>query len=144
MNAQRLTIVLTLTNITLLLFTILQTRLTTAQTVPPILRANTLELVDERNVVRARLGVKGSNGPMELDLFDKDGINHVKLGAASKDSGLASGYLVVADGGTDPASGSITQTYVQVIARWGVGTVERPTTKIMLKGADGRERVITP
>ena len=144
MKAQRLVILLTLTNLTLLLLTIMQTRSTTAQTVAPILRVNTLELVDERNVVRARLGVKGSNGPIELDLFDKDGINHVKLGASNKDSGLASGYLVVADGGTDTASGSIIQTYVQVIARWGVGTVERPTTRIMLKGADGRERVITP
>jgi len=45
MKAQRLTIVLTMTNITLLLFTILQTRPTTAQTVPPILRTNTLESV---------------------------------------------------------------------------------------------------
>lgn len=115
----------------------------TPQTVAPILRASTLELVDERNVVRARLGVKGSD-VIELDLFDKDGINHVKLGAANKGSGLGSGYFLVADGGTDPASGTIVETYVQVIARWGVGTAEKPTTRIMLKGADGRERVITP
>ncbi len=143
MKAQRLAIVLTVINFMLLLLTMMQTRSTTAQTVAPILRANTLELVDERNVVRARLGVKGSN-VIELGLFDKDGINHVKLGAANKGSGLGSGYFLVADGGTDPASGSIVQTYVQVIARWGVGTAERPTTRIMLKGADGRERVITP
>ena len=142
MKAQRLAIVLTVINFMLLLLTMMQTRSTTAQTVAPILRANTLELVDERNVIRARLGVKGSN-VIELDLFDKDGINHVKLGAANAVSGLASG-LVVADGGTDPASGAHVQTYVQVIARWGVGTAERPTTRIMLKGADGRERVITP
>ena len=144
MKAQRLAIVLTITNLALLLFTVMQTRPTTAQTVAPILRAHTLELVDERNVVRARLGVKGSNGPMELDLFHKDGIVHVKLGAANKDSGVATGYLVVADGGTDPASGSIVQTYIQVMARYGIGTVERPTTRVLLKGADGRERVITP
>jgi hypothetical protein len=119
MKAQRLAIVLTITNLALLLFTVMQTRPTTAQTIAPILRAHTLELVDERNVVRARLGVKGANGPMELDLFDKDGIIHVKLGAANKESGVAAGYLVVAAGGTDPASGSIVQTFVQVIARWG-------------------------
>ncbi|HET9001551.1 MAG TPA: hypothetical protein VFP86_18065 [bacterium] len=143
MNAQRLAIVLTVVNLLLLLHTAMQTRSTTAQNVAPILRANTLELVDERSVVRARLGVKGSN-VIELDLFDKDGINHVKLGAANKSSGLGSGYFLVADGGTDPASGSVVQTYVQVIARWGVGTAERPTTRIMLKGADGRERIIMP
>lgn len=143
MKAQRLAIVLTVINFMLLLLTMMQTRSTTAQTVAPILRAHTLQLVDERNVVRARLGVKGSD-VVELDLFDKDGINHVKLGAANKNSRLGSGYFLVADGGTDPASGSIVQTYVQVIARWGVGTAERPTTRIMLKGADGRERVITP
>jgi hypothetical protein len=144
MKTQRLAIVLTVINCMLLVLTLMQPRPTIAQTVPPILRANALELVDERNVVRARLGVKGSNGPMELDLSDKDGIIHVKLGAANKDSGVASGYLVVADGGMDPSSGSVVQTYVQVIARWGVGTAERPTTRVLLKGADGRERVITP
>ncbi|HVH30839.1 MAG TPA: hypothetical protein VNA31_04125 [bacterium] len=144
MKAQRIAIVLTAINCLLLVVTLLQTRPTTAQTVPPVLRANALELVDEHNVVRARLGVKGSNGPMELDLSDNDGIIHVKLGAANKDSGVASGYLVVADGGIDPSSGSVIQTYVQVIARLGVGTAERPTTRVMLKGADGRERVITP
>jgi hypothetical protein len=143
MKAQRLTIVVTVINLMLLLLTLMQTRSTTAQTVAPILRANALELVDERNVVRARLGVKGLNGPIELDLFDKNGINHVKLGAANEDSGLASGYLLVADGGTDPASRSHVQTYVQVIARW-VGTAVSPTTRIVLKDADGRERVITP
>jgi hypothetical protein len=144
MKAQRLAILLTVTNFILLLFNMGQTRSSTAQSVPPILRANALELVDERNVVRARLGVKGSNGPMELDLFDKDGVIHVKMGAANKDGGVAAGYLVVADGGKDSATGATVQTYVQVIARWGVPTAENPTTRVMLKGADGRERVITP
>lgn len=143
MKAQRLAIVLTVINFMLLLLTMMQTRSTTAQTVAPILRANTFEVVDARNVVRARLGVKGSNGPIELDLNDQNGINHVKLGAANAGTDLASG-LVVADGGTNPASGSHVQTYVQVIARWGVATAERPTTRIKLSGADGRERVITP
>jgi hypothetical protein len=63
----------------------------------------------------------------------------VKLGAS--DEGAA---LVIADGGTDPASRAYVQTYVQIMARVGAGTAERPTTRIMLKGADGRERVITP
>ncbi len=144
MNAPRLLIVLTVINLTLLLLNMLpQTRSTTAQTLAPVLRVRSLEVVDERNVVRARLGVKGLNGPIELDLNDQNGINHVKLGAANTGTDLASG-LVVADGGTDPASGTHVQTFVQVIARWGVATSERPTTRIKLSGADGRERVITP
>ncbi|HEX2715339.1 MAG TPA: hypothetical protein VHM88_24430 [Candidatus Acidoferrales bacterium] len=143
MKAQRLAILLTVINFMLLLLNMMQTGSTTAQTVAPILRVHALEVVDERNVVRARLGVKGSNGAIELNLNDQNGINHVKLGAANAGTDLASG-LVVADGGTDPASGSHVQTYVQVIARWGVATAERPTTRIKLSGADGRERVITP
>ncbi len=141
MKAQRLAVVLTVINLVLLLVNLMQTRSTTAQTVAPILRARTLEVVDERNVVRARLGVKGS--VVELGLNDQNGINHVKLGAANAGTDLASG-LVVADGGTNPASGSHVQTYVQVIARLGVATAERPTTRIKLSGADGQERVITP
>jgi len=142
MKAQRLAIVLTVINLVLLLLTMMQTRSTTAQTIAPILRTNVLEVVDARNVVRARLGMKGSNGPIELDLNDQNGVIHVKLGAANAGTDLASG-LVVADGGTNPA-GSHVQTYVQVIARLGVATAERPTTRIKLSGADGRERVITP
>ncbi len=143
MKTQRLAIVLSVINLMLLLLTMMQTRSTTAQTVAPILRTNVLEVVDAHNVVRARLGVKGSNGPIELDLADQNGILHVKLGAANAGTDLASG-LVVADGGTNPASGSHVQTYVQVIARLGVASAERPTTRIKLSGADGRERVITP
>jgi hypothetical protein len=135
MKAQRLASVLTVINLVLLLLTAMQAGSTTAQTVTPLLRARALELVDERNVVRMRLNVKEG----EIDLFDKNGIIHVKLGASNEGSGL-----VVADGGTDPASGASAQTYVQIVARFGAGTTERPTTRIMLKGADGRERVITP
>jgi len=136
MKPQRLVIVLTVINLTVLLLNVAQTRSATAQTVAPILRARVLEVVDEHNAVRARLGVKGSNGPVELDLFSKNG--GVKLGAGEEGAGL-----LVADGGTDPSSGAHVQTYVQVLARL-IGTTERPTTRIVLKGADGRERVITP
>jgi hypothetical protein len=87
-------------------------------------------LVDERNVVRVRLNVKES----ELNLFDKNGIIRVKLGAGEDGSGL-----VLSEGGTDASRG-----YVQVIAR-RAGTSERPTTtSITLKASDGRQRVITP
>ena len=135
MKAQRLAIVLTAINLVLLLLTVAQVRSTTAQSVAPILRGRALELVDERGVVRARLGIKGSNGPIELDLFDRSGINHVKLGAGEDGSGLLL---------TDEVRDSASSSYVQIIAR-RTGTPERPkTTSITLKGADGRERVITP
>jgi len=90
-------------------------------------------LVDERGVVRARLGVKAPSTVVELDLFDKNGINHVKLGAGDSGSGL-----LLTDEATDSAS------YVQIIAR-RTGTPQLPkTTSITLRGKDGRERVITP
>jgi hypothetical protein len=133
MKLQQLAIALTVVNLVLLLFTMTQVRLTTAQTVTPILRGRTLELVDERGVVRARLGVKEPSTVVELDLFDKNGINHVKLGAGDSGSGL-----LLTDETTDSAS------YVQIIAR-RTGTPQFPkTTSITLKGKDGRERVITP
>lgn len=59
MKAQRLLIVLTVINFTLLLLNMVQTKSTRAQSVAPILRVRVLEVVDERNVVRARVGVKG-------------------------------------------------------------------------------------
>jgi len=135
MKLQRLAIALTVVNLVLLLFTLTQVRSTTAQTVTPILRGRTLELVDERGVVRARLGVKAPSTVVELDLFDKNGINHVKLGAGDSGSGL-----LLTDEATDSASSS----YVQIIARRD-GTPQFPkTTSITLRGKDGRERVITP
>jgi hypothetical protein len=135
MKLQQLAIALTVVNLVLLLFTMTQVRSTTAQTVTPILRGRTLELVDERGVVRARLGVKEPSTVVELDLFDKNGINHVKLGAGDSGSGLLL---------TDEATDSASPSYVQLIAR-RTGTPQTPkTTSITLRGKDGRERVITP
>ncbi len=135
MKLQRLGMVLTGINLVLLVLNVVQTRSATAQTTVPILRGRTLELIDERGVVRARLGVKGSDGPIELDLFDRSGINHVKLGAGEDGSGL-----LLTDEGRDSASSS----YVQIIAR-RTATPDRPkTTSITLRGADGRQTVITP
>lgn len=132
MKAHRLAVALTAFNVllTLLLLTMMQAKSTTAQGVTPILRARALELVDDRNVVRARLNVKDS----ELDLFDKNGIIRVKLGADEDGSAL-----VLSQGGTDASRG-----YVQIIAR-RTGTPERPAmTGITLKGSEGQQRVITP
>jgi len=135
MKTQRVVIALTAVNLVFLLLTTAQVRSTTAQTVPAIIRARALEVVDERGVVRARLGVKGPNGPIELDLFNKSGSVRVKFGTGEDGSGL-----LLTDEGTDAASHS----YVQLIAR-RTATSEKPrTTSITLRGADGRERVITP
>ena len=133
MKGQRLVFVLTTLNLALLLWvlTLLQARPTTAQTTTPILRARALELVDDRNVVRVRLNVKDS----ELNLFDKNGIIRVKLGAGDDGSGL-----VLSEGGTEAARG-----YVQIIARQKALSATIPTTtSITLKAADGRQRVIKP
>lgn len=135
MRLQRLGIALTAINLVLLLLTVAQTRSATAQTAVPVLRGRALELIDERGVVRARLGVKGSDGPIELDLFDRSGINHVKLGAGEDGSGLLL---------TDEVRDSASSSYVQIIARRTAAPDRPKTTSITVRGADGRERVITP
>lgn len=135
MKIQRLAIALTAINLVLLLFIVAVSRSTMAQTAASILRGRALELVDERGVVRARLGVKEPSTVVELDLFDRNGINHVKLGAGDNGSGLLL---------TDEATDSASPSYVQIIAR-RAGTPQFPkTTSITLRGKDGRERVITP
>lgn len=96
------------------------------QDAPSMLRAAGLEIVDARGVVRARLGIKGSD-TIELDLFDRTGTIRVKLGAGDDGSGLVLGD------GTEP-------TPIHLLAR------NRPTsgTRITLKAPGGRERVIKP
>jgi hypothetical protein len=81
-------------------------------------------------IVFTLLGVKGS-GMMELDIFDRNGINRIKLGAGEDGSGL-----LLIDDARQPA--------VQIIARQ-TGTAEKPnTTGITLWGKDGQQRVIRP
>ncbi|HEV8354802.1 MAG TPA: hypothetical protein VGR24_11495 [bacterium] len=131
---QRLAIALTVINLVVLVLAVTQIRSTLAQGTAQVIRGAALELVDERGVVRARLAVKRPSTVVELDLFDKNGINHVKLGAGENGSGLLL---------TDETTGTAT-SYVQIIAR-RTGTPETPkTTSITLKGSDGRERVLTP
>lgn len=117
MKTQRLVMALTAINLALLVFTV------SAQNAAAVLRASAFELVDERGVVRARLGIKGS-GTAELDLFDRTGTIRVKLGADQNGSGL-----VLADDTAQPG--------VHMIAR-------RNATHITLKATDGRERAIKP
>jgi hypothetical protein len=132
---QRLAIVVTVINLVVLALTVMQTGSATGQSVAGTLRGRAFELVDERGVVRARLAVKEPTSVVELDLFDKKGIIHVKLGTGETGSGL-----VLTDEGAESAS----RSYVQILAR-RTGTTEFPkTTSITLHATDGRERVITP
>ena len=135
MKIPRLAIGLAAINVVLLILTIVQARSVTAQPAASVLRGRTLELVDERGVVRARLGVKEPSTVVELDLFDKNGIIHVKLGTGEDGSGLVL---------TDERVESASRSYVQILAK-RTGTPEFPkATSITLHGTDGRERVITP
>jgi hypothetical protein len=124
MKTQSLVMALIALNVVTLAFAV------SPQDAPSIVRAAGLEIVDARGVVRARLGIKGSD-TIELDLFDRTGTIRVKLGAGDDASGLVMGD------GTEPLP-------IHLLAR-NKPTAERPaTTHITLKAPGGRERVITP
>ncbi len=125
MKSQRLAITLTAVSLVFLLLAAALTGRTAAQTVPPIVRARALELVDDRGQVRSRLNVEPA-GELVLRLIDQKGTIRVKLGAGEDGSGL-----LLADEATEPA--------IHMIAR-RTGTSERPTTtSITLKGVEGQQ-----
>jgi hypothetical protein len=74
-------------NLVLLLFSAGLTGRAAEQTVDPVLRGRSLELVGDDGVIRTRLEVK-SEGTVLLQLFDEKGIIRVKLGASEHGSGL--------------------------------------------------------
>jgi len=90
--------------------------------VVPIVRARRIELVDEQNQVRSRMSVE-QNGDVMLRFMDQRGTIRVKFGADSGGSAL-----VLMDHRTEPA----------IHLRAG------RSASVTLRGADGRERVITP
>jgi hypothetical protein len=106
-----------------------------AASVPDVIRAHALEIVDDRGKVRASIRVlvedpkvlwKGKPYPetVLLRLITADGRPNVKLGAGKSGSGL----LIA--GESDP-------TYVQVLS-------EGSRPRVKLSNGDGRERVIEP
>jgi hypothetical protein len=130
MTTQRFGIALVALNLVALLLVAAQTRPTTAQPAATVLRAQALELVDERGVVRSRLEVK-PGGEVLLQLFDQKGVIKVKLGAGETGSGM-----FLAD--------ETTQSGVQIIARQ-TPLADRPqTTSVTLTGKNGATRVIAP
>lgn len=123
MTMQRIATALTIVNLGFLLATLSQARATTTQTAMPLLRTRVLELVDERDAIRARLNVE-ANGEVVFRLLDQKGRIRVKLGAGEDGSGL-----LLANDATEPG--------VHILAK-AAGTT------LKLANKDGRVRVLTP
>ena len=128
---QRLTLALTAINFALLLFAVSQALSSAASADNnEVLRGRSFEIVDEQGQVRSSLKVE-PDGAVVFRLIDKTGTLRVKLGADESGSGL-----LLADETTQPG--------VHMVAR-RAGTADRPnTTRVMLAGADGKQRVIEP
>jgi hypothetical protein len=141
MKTQRFAIVLTLLNLALLIFLLVENRRAEAkadaQNVAPVLRGRAFELVDDQGKVRADLKVypadpkvkmpDGTTGYPEtvmLRLYTSKGGPHVKLATMEDGSGLVLG------GDSNP-------TYVQILSRGA-----NPFLKLVNK--EGREQVIKP
>lgn len=135
MKTTRIVSILTVINLLLLAFNLLQAKNVRATEVAPVLRGRALEIVDEKGRVRASLSVlpedpnvkmpDGSKGYPEtvlLRLISSKGGPNVKLAATEDGSGLALGGEGV---------------YIQALAR-GTSTFIKQTTK------DGREQVLKP
>ena len=121
MKTHRFMIALTVINLVILIVALVQTRSTAVETVPSVLRARAIELVDERGKVRAQLNVE-SNEEVVFRMRDAKGTIRVKLGANEDGSGL-----VLMDDRTEPT--------VQIRAN-------RVGPSVKLTGKDGQERVI--
>ena len=137
MRNQRFALALTLLNLALLAFLLMQNRQAEAQNVAPVLRGRELQIVDEQGRVRADLKVypalpkakmpDGTTGYPEsvmLRLYSSDGRPNVKLAATE-------------DGSAQVLGGEANPTYVQILARGA-----SPLVKLVNK--DGREQVIKP
>ena len=133
MKTQRFLIGLTVGNLVLLMFVLAQPQTLGAEGVVPVLRANALEIVDERGKVRARINVEasvtmpdGKTYPeaVVFRMSDPSGLIRVKLGADHDGSGL-----MLADDSQQPG--------VHVLAK-GTGSF------LKLMNRDGREQLIRP
>lgn len=123
MSTQRFALALTVANLALLLFVLAQGRLTAAESAVPVLRAQALELVDDRGQIRARLNVE-PDGAAVFRLLDENGTIRVKLGADEDGSGL-----LLPNDATEPG--------VHVLAT-------RAGSSLKLVDKKGRQTLITP
>ena len=104
-----------------------QLHVTSEQTVPDVLRAKGLEIVDDRGIVRAQIVVQPGGGSVLFRLIDQKQKPLVKLGAGTDGSGL----MLTGDPATQEWSG------IQVMAKPAGSTLR-------LLNLDGKERVIKP
>jgi hypothetical protein len=139
MKIQRLAIALTMVNLVLLVFLLAQIRPATAQGVAPVLRGQSLEIVDDHGNVRAFLGVlpakattvlpNGKTFPetVILRLMDpKTGRPSVKINTSEQGSGLS----LAGQSGTR-------ETYLSLNA-------DGTTSSLRAKNEDGRQQLIRP
>jgi hypothetical protein len=137
MKTPRFIIVLTVINLLFLMATLFQANSATKPEVPSVLRARSLEIVDDQGRVRALIKVfpaeptlkmpDGTTGYPEtvlLRLIDSKGAPNVKIAATEDGSGVSLG-------------GESNPTHVQILAR---GT----NTSLKLVNKDGRQHVIKP
>jgi hypothetical protein len=138
MKTQRLLIALTAINIALLVFSLVRLRPgVDAQAFAPVLRGRALEIVDDRERVRASItlapanrvfkmpdGTVGYPETILLRLIDQNGRPNIKLYASEEGAGLGMG------GESDP-------TYASIGAK-------KASAALKLTNQDGRQQVITP
>ncbi len=135
MKLQPILIVLTVTNLLLLIFTITQLRPAVATDGASVLRGRALQIVDDHGRVRASINVypakhddNGQNYPETVlfRLITERGRPSVKLGVSEEQATLA----LVGPSGTK-------ETYVQLGAKGVVSS-------LTLKNENGSERLLTP
>lgn len=136
MKIQRFALALTLLNLALLIFLVVQNRKAEAQNVAPALRGRELEIVDDQGRVRASIKVQPADPKAKtasgkpypdtviLRLIDPKGRPEVKLGASEQGSGLG-------------LMGETDSTYIVLKA-------EGPDSSLKLINLEGRQQVIKP
>jgi hypothetical protein len=130
MKLNHLVIALILVNVALVVVLIARgTESNAAPVTQPVLRAQLIELVDARGIVRGQLKTE-DDGEVVLRLRDQRGNIRVKLGAGDTGSGL-----LLADDQTDVG--------VQILSGISSATQQR-STMITLADPRGVKRVIRP
>jgi len=135
MKTQRFLIILTLVNLVVLVFSLVERRTLAAESVSPVLRGRALEIVDEQGRVRASLTVlpagtsaHGDRYPetVLLRLITERGRPSVKVSASEEAAGVSLA-----------GPSSTKDTYVILEAK---GTA----SSLKLRNEDGREQVVKP
>ena len=135
MKMQRLTVVITSVNLVMLVFVLSAMRPAIAQTVAPVLRGRSLEIVDDRGRVRASISVlpagvsaHGDRYPetVLLRLITERGRPSVKISASEEASGLSLA-----------GPSNTKDTYIILEAK---GTA----SSLKLRNEDGREQMVKP